>query len=107
MSCRSRRAAAAALAEGSGAPPPRAQMASSHLSLSGTCPPAPAAGGRGGAAGAPWAWTPAWPCLGSSLCNSFFLLAPPVPRWSVPSQRAEKGPEGHVPGSGLGIVSLL
>ena len=59
-------------------------------------PPGTCCGRERGATGAPWAWTPARPCLGSSLHNSFFLLAPPIPRCSVPSHRAEKGPEGIV-----------
>ena len=95
---RSRRTAAAALAEESGSPPPRAQMASNHFSLSSTCHHQHLLQkGEEATAGTPWAWTPAWPCLGRSLPNSFLLLAPPTPRWSVPSQRAERGLEGACP----------
>lgn len=63
-------------------------------------PPAPAAGGRRGAAGAPWAWTPAWPCLGSSLPDSFLLSAPPVPHGqSLPRE----GTQGMSLGQGGGL----
>lgn len=99
---RSRRTAAAALAVGPGRH--RAQMASSPPQPGGTCPRQHLLQEGTRRRRRSWAWTPAWPCLGSSLPDSFLLSAPPVPHGQSPSQR---GDPGHGPGSGWGIVSFF
>ena len=98
---RSRRTAAAALAVGPGPPPPRAQMASSHLSLSGTCPrqhllqegdkAPPALPGPGPLPGPVW---------GAVCPILFFFLLHPYP---VGQSLTREGTQGMSLGQGGGL----
>lgn len=101
MSCRSRRAAAAALAEG--LPPSRAQMASSHLSLSGTCPPAPAAGGRGVPPALPGPGPLPGPVWGAVCTILFFFWLHPYPVGQSLPREPRRDQKGMSLGQGWGL----